>query len=123
MGPGRPRSAKVLCAAAAVAAPLAAGGCLAIKPRPDFDSAFAPDRHLAIEQARARGDRSAVDDLIRQLSDDDLLLRWSANDALVDLTGHDAGFEPDASERERRAGIDRWMSWRGVQQAGPEDAG
>lgn len=96
-----------------VACPTATvAGCLAIEPRPSFDSAFAPDRFLAIQRAHDTRDTAAIDDLIRQLSDDDLLLRWAANDALIDLTEQDHGFRPDDDEADRREAIGRWVAWR-----------
>lgn len=82
-------------------------GC-AINAEPDFDSAVPQERFLAIREAMASRDTSALPDLVRQLGSDDPLVRVAAIDALESITGDRLGFEPHAREVERRAAIDRW---------------
>ncbi|MGP1271964.1 MAG: HEAT repeat domain-containing protein [Phycisphaerales bacterium] len=100
---------KVVCVCFAVSV---AAGCTTLTPRPDFESAAPQDRFLAIREAKRQGDRTAIDALIRQLSSDDVLIRWAAIDALASLTGERHGYEADASEEARRVAVDRWLAWR-----------
>lgn len=98
------------CTILTLVAAVVSGGC-AINAEPDFDSAVPQDRFLAIREAKARGDRSALPDLIRQLASDDALVRVAAIDALKTITGETRGFRPHDREVERRRAIDRWTTW------------
>ncbi len=97
-------------AVAALAALALPGGC-SIDAEPDFDSAVPQERFLAIRDAKARGDDSAIPDLIRQLGTDDALVRVAAIDALEAITSETLGYRPHDAEVERRAAIDRWIIW------------
>lgn len=88
---------------------LSAGCIFGLEAEPSFDSGLPQDRFAAIQRASDDRDRSATDDLIRQLGSDDVLVRWAADDALRTITGKDAAFLPDGSEDERRLGIGRWI--------------
>ncbi|MEO1717586.1 MAG: hypothetical protein AAFR76_10785 [Planctomycetota bacterium] len=94
----------------AVSAAVVSGGC-AINAEPDFDSAVPQDRFLAIREAKASGDESALPNLVRQLASDDALMRVAAIDALETITGETRGFRPHDREVERRRAIDRWTTW------------
>lgn len=89
---------------------IAPAGC-AIDAEPDFDSAVPQDRFLAIREAKASRDQSALPDLVRQLGSDDTLVRVAAIDALETITGQTLDYRPNAREIERRAAIDRWSKW------------
>ena len=101
---------KVLCGVGLSVVPI--GGCFTLQPSPDFDSALPQDRFLAIREAKRQRDAGAVDDLIRQLSSDDVLIRVAAIDALEAITGQRLGFEADAPEADRVAAVADWLDWR-----------
>lgn len=106
-------SNKVLCALIPgyLGGLLSVVGCTTLEPRPDFDSPLPQDRFLAARAAKAASDEGAVEDLIRQLSSDDVLVRLVAIDALASITGERFGFEADAPLAQRRSAVMRWMAW------------
>ncbi len=56
-------------------------------------------------------DRDHVPYLVRRLMDERPDIRISAAIALTQITGQDFGFDPFASEAERRRAVLRWESW------------
>jgi len=98
------------CTILTLAAAFIPAGC-AINAEPDFDSAVPQDRFLAIREAKANRDVSALPDLVRQLGSDDALVRVAAIDALETITGDTRGYRPHAAEVERRQAISRWTTW------------
>lgn len=95
-------------------------GCApSVKVKPDFDSPVPQDRLAAVAQARRANDTSAVEPLIRMLASDDPLMRLIASDTLVQITGEDFGYDPAASDTDRREAAERWASWYTDQKDAP----
>jgi len=78
---------------------------------PDFDSPEPAARNAAAVRAAARGDRSAIRDLVRLLDSDDPATRLIAINALERLTGTTLGYDHAASEPARRESVARWIDY------------
>lgn len=94
----------------------AVGCSLTSEVRPDFDSALPQDRLAAAAEARRSSDPKAIEPLIRMLSSDDPLMRLVASDTLTKITGEDFGYDPGASDAERREAALRWSVWHSENQ-------
>jgi HEAT repeat protein len=95
---------------------LVLGGCgetarRAVRPETDLVHPFAGVRMRAVGEVRRTGDTEYVPALIERLDDDDPAVRLAAGEALVELTGHDTGYEPWAEPAERRRQVAAWRAW------------
>lgn len=77
----------------------------------DWESAEPSGRMQRIVKAVRENDQTAVPRLVRSLRSDDPLIRMTAGDALIRLTGQDFGYRYDRSESDRREAMKRWESW------------
>lgn len=69
------------------------------------------NRKAAIVGLQSMGTPDVVPALIAALDDREEGVRASANDALLAITGRDAGFDPSATEQERLVACARWEQW------------
>jgi hypothetical protein len=97
-------------AASLLALCLCAHGCAPTAP-PGLDSPIAQERLEAAVEAAHRKDPSAVPALVTQLESDDPAVRFIAIHSLMEITGHDHGYDYAASEPDRRSAVDRWEAW------------
>jgi hypothetical protein len=86
-------------------------GCSLPSEEPSFASADPVTRLAALREAVARGDRSAIPDLIGMLESDDPAHRMFAIRALEGFTGQTLGYDHAAPESERQAAVERWEAW------------
>jgi hypothetical protein len=69
---------------------------------------------LRLERARALmrlGDFSMVEHMIGGLSHERLLIRALCSQSLYEATGRRFGFDPSASDGDRREAVTRWSEW------------
>lgn len=95
---------------------LSSTGCQLGGPRATdggFDSENPGAILYAIHQAGEARDKSAVLPLIELLEHDDPAVRLFSINALERITGREDrfGYDPYASEYQRRKSIDQWVAW------------
>jgi hypothetical protein len=112
---GRRTGVSFVLAVVAVAA-AAVSGCTA--PRPPL-VVTDPDPSVkipAIKVAVARGDRSVIPQLVKELESDDAAVRFYAIDALEKFTGERFGFEYYQDDDRRKPALQKWQEWLKAQQ-------
>ncbi len=82
-----------------------------IRPSEDLVHPYGGVKMRAVGEVRRTRDMEQVPALIELLDDDDPGVRLAAGSALVDLTGHDTGYEPWADPAERRIHVEAWRAW------------
>ncbi len=70
-------------------------------------------RQLAMQVLGDFGTVEAVPALLDVLEDPNPIIRKSAAETLVRLTGYDPGFDPRGSEAERKKSVRKWRDWVG----------
>jgi len=83
----------------------------AVRPESDLAHPHAGVRMRAVGEARQAGGTEHVPAVIELLDDDDPGVRMAAGSALLELTGHDTGYEPWADPAERRRQGEAWRAW------------
>lgn len=86
-------------------------GCSLPGQEVGFESSDPQARLLALREAAATGDRSAIPHIIGMLDSDDPGMRMLAQTTLERMTGETMGYDHSARERDRREAIDRWIEW------------
>lgn len=82
-----------------------------VQPEEDLVHPHAGVRMRAVGEVRRAGGTEHVPALIELLDDDDPAVRLATGSTLVELTGHDTGYEPWAGPAERRAQVEVWRAW------------
>lgn len=82
----------------------------AVRPADDLVNPYSGVRMRAVGEVQRTGDLEQVPALIELLDDEDPGVRMAAGAALVELTGHDSGYEPWADAAERRAQVEAWRT-------------
>lgn len=100
-----------LTAIALLSVAAALSGCIGFHEPDSFSSGDPAGRMNAARLADARGDRTAIPDLVHMLSSDDPAERMVAIGSLEKLTGQRLGYDPTAPAWARAEGIDRWNAW------------
>ena len=72
-------------------------------------------RTLAMQALGDFGAVEAVPKLLDTLEDPSAIIRKTAAETLVRLTGYDPGFDPRGTESERKKAIKKWRDWVGGQ--------
>jgi hypothetical protein len=91
----------------AVLALLTLSGC----GTPSASSADSMDRIQALQAMGRSGHEQDVPKMLPSLSSEDPLVRWTAQRALVTLTGTTNGYDWAAQRAERQSAIDTWVKW------------
>ncbi|MGP1346209.1 MAG: HEAT repeat domain-containing protein [Phycisphaerales bacterium] len=97
--------------ACACAAPTAITACSSPELTPSFDSPDPLERSLAADRATRRADEASIPDLIEMLASSDPAVRMIAIRSLEKLTDQTLGYDHAAPELQRKAAIDRWVTW------------
>jgi len=78
---------------------------------PSASSANSTDRIQALEQLGGSGKETNVPKMLPSLSSDDPLVRWTAQHALLTLTGTTNGYDWAARRVQRLTAIETWVQW------------
>lgn len=82
-----------------------------VRPTDDLVNPYSGVRMRAVGEVRRTGDLEHVPAVIELLDDEDPGVRMAAGSALVEVTGHDTGYEPWADAAELRAQVETWRAW------------
>jgi HEAT repeat protein len=82
-----------------------------IRPADDLRDPSSTRRVQAVSEVRRQRAAEHVPALIELLDDEDPAVRLVAGAALVDLTGRDTGYRPQADPAERRRQVEDWRRW------------
>ncbi|MBU6210527.1 MAG: HEAT repeat domain-containing protein [Planctomycetes bacterium] len=93
--------------AIAALSPLVLAGCGA----PSANSADSMDRIEALHVMGRSGHEQDVPKILPSLSSEDPLVRWTAQRALITLTGTTNGYDWAATRADRASAIDAWVKW------------
>lgn len=80
-------------------------------PIADWESVDPGARIDVMNKAVREGDRSHLAEMVRSLENDDPLVRLTAGDALIRLTGKDFGYRYYETESKRAVAASRWRQW------------
>ena len=108
--PRRLPRARALAAAGAVALALNAG-CGGPPPVRHVTNPDPSGKIPAIVEAVRRGDRRALNHLVKDLDNDDPAVRFYAIEGLRRLTGQTCGYRYYDDEDERQPAIQAWKQW------------
>jgi hypothetical protein len=76
-----------------------------------LESADSQDRIAALQRAASSGDRTRVREILPSLSSGDPLVRWTAQRALLALTGTTLDYDWTDPAPRRIEAIERWRVW------------
>lgn len=78
---------------------------------PSTSSADSMDRMQALHAIGSAGHEQDVPKILPSLSSEDPLVRWTAQRALVTLTGTTNGYDWAADRLDRASAIEAWVKW------------
>lgn len=80
------------------------------------------DRIQALQSMGSSGHEADVPKMLPSLASEDPLVRWTAQRALVTLTGTTNGYDWAAPRSDRESAIDAWVQWCKARGLTPPDA-
>ena len=85
--------------------------CRAPRPPVSIKNEDTDIKVLAIKKAAREKDKSAIPQLVEELSSDDPAVRFYAIEALDELTGQTMGYKYFEDEDGRKEAVDQWKKW------------
>jgi len=85
--------------------------CRAPRPPVSIKNEDTDIKVLAIKKAAREKDKSAIPQLVEELSNDDPAVRFYAIEALEELTGQTMDYKYFEDEDGRKEAVDKWKTW------------